>query len=97
MFALASTCYANTASMTRAALDNLPPDLSPEARAQQRADLERRLADNTRQAARAALNTALLSQQLADRETAVRFAEIALGHELTRDRAQSVLESATGR
>jgi tetratricopeptide (TPR) repeat protein len=97
MFALASGCYSSAASMARAELESLPPDLSPEATAQQQRDLERRVADNTRQGARAALNTALLSQQLADRETAVRFAQIALGHELTRERAQSVLERTTTR
>jgi len=92
MFASAAACYTEAAATAREDMANLPPDLSPEALEQQRRDYERRIADNVRQEARSALNAALLSQQLADREAAERFARIALGHELTRERAQAVLE-----
>jgi tetratricopeptide (TPR) repeat protein len=91
-FAGASACYTVATSTARDDLANLPPDLSPEAAEQQRRDLERRIADNLRQVARAALNASLLSQQLADRASAEKYARIAVAHELTRDRAQAVLD-----
>jgi len=92
-FASASTCYTVAAAAARDELANLSPDLSPEATEQQRGELERRIVDNLRQVARAALNASLLSRQMADRATAEKFARIALEHDLTRDRAQAVLDS----
>lgn len=91
-FAAASACYTGAAAEARKELADLAPDLSPEALEQQQRDLGRRIADNLRQEARAALNASLLSQQLADRESAEKYARIAVAHELTRDRAQAVLD-----
>ncbi len=91
-FGSASVCYAAAAEGARDEMANLSPDVSPGALVQQRQDYERRIANNLRQKARSALNTALLSDQLNDRESAERYARIALGYELTRERAQAVLE-----
>jgi tetratricopeptide (TPR) repeat protein len=90
-FADAARCYTEAAASARNELETLPPDLSPEALAQQKADVERRILDNQRQEARSALNTAMLSRQLSDREMAERYARVALGHDLTKERAQAVL------
>lgn len=95
-FATASGCYASAAANAREEMSNLAPDLSPEALEQQRRELERRVADNLRQEARAALNASLLSQQMGDGESAEKYARVAVGHELTRERAQAVLDRAQG-
>ena len=94
MFAEAARCYGLAVDVI--ANEQTAPDLSPEMRQWQEQDRARRLADNRRQQARSALNVALLSQQLGDRDQAREFAEIAAGHELTRDRAQGVLTSVSG-
>ena len=91
-FAEATGCYRAAAEAVVAEED--APDLSPEALAQQQADRARRLADNQRQIARSALNAALLAMQVDDRGTAARFAQVAAGHELTKERADDVLRRA---
>jgi tetratricopeptide (TPR) repeat protein len=95
MFRTATDCYGEAAAQARADLEQLPVGLSPEAREQQQQDYTRRIADNARQQARSALNTALLSMQLGDKEEADRYARIALDHDLTRERAQEVLDRLT--
>jgi hypothetical protein len=93
-FAGASRCYRNAATRAREEAARIPEDLSPEARLQQEQEYALRIADHQRQEARSALNTSLLSLQLRDREQAAEFARIAIGHELTRERAQDALERA---
>jgi tetratricopeptide (TPR) repeat protein len=92
-FAEAVRCYEFAVGAIEAEVD--APDLSPEALAQQQADRARRLADNQRQIARSALNAALLAMQVNDRDTAVRFAQVAAGHELTKARAEAILRDAS--
>jgi tetratricopeptide (TPR) repeat protein len=94
-FVNAAGCY--TSAVAAIETEDLPADLSPEALQQQQEDRARRLADNQRQVARSALNAALLSMQIGDRDTALRFAGIASTHELTKERAASVLSRAAER
>jgi tetratricopeptide (TPR) repeat protein len=90
-FTGATECYGAAAAATER--EELSPDLSPAALVQQQQERARRLANNLRQEARSALNVAMLSRQLGDRESAKRFAEIAMDHEFTHERAENVLRS----
>jgi tetratricopeptide (TPR) repeat protein len=91
LFSHATECY--RAAALAAEAEELSPDLSPEALVQQQQDRARRLASHRRQEARSALNVAMLSLQLGDRDAAKRFAEIAVYHDFPHERAENVLRS----
>ncbi len=94
LFRDATTCYEATIEALRVEMAQPQADLSPEALVQLQRDQARRMTDNQRQRARSALNAALVSLQLNDRDTAAQYARIATDHELTRDRANAALERA---
>ena len=91
-FSDAAVCYVAAATTLKREAEQLPDDLPEDVRAQQLAEYQDTIAENTKQAGRAFFNAAQAALRTGDSATALHQAREALAYEDVRERAEGIVK-----